>query len=169
MLIRLFLYFILSILFAAFQSTVGNFLRIGATPNLLFAMVICVAILRGSLEGGIVGVLCGLLYDFVQFSIIGLYGLIYLYIGVLCGFLCNNLYRDKFFITLGFSVVAAFVAPSIYYFFGHFMWGFDYIDIAFFSHILPEAIYAIATTIPLFFAFRALNRHFTTKKVLIDS
>lgn len=64
------------------------------TPNLLLVITFSIGILRGREEGLAAGVLCGLLLDLMSGGFVGFYGLIYMYIGLMCGFLYQHVDVD---------------------------------------------------------------------------
>jgi rod shape-determining protein MreD len=64
------------------------------TPNLLLVITFSVGVLRGKEEGLVVGVLSGLLLDLMSGGYIGFYGLIYMYIGLMCGMLYQHIDID---------------------------------------------------------------------------
>ncbi len=162
---RIVVYLLLAIIFASLQSTVGNFIRIlGAAPNFLLAMVICVSLLRGSVEGGFVGVICGLLMDFLSMTLIGFYAIVYLYIGVICGLLCTNLYRDKLVLAIAFSIPAALISSLLYFVFMFLMWGYNDYYSAVLRHILPESMYVVICILPIFYLFKIINKYFLLRE-----
>lgn len=67
---------------------------IQTTPNLLLVITFSIGVLRGKEEGLIGGAFCGLLLDFMSGGYIGFYGLIYMYIGLMCGFLYQHIDID---------------------------------------------------------------------------
>ena len=76
------------------QCTVFSSLELaGIKPNLLIIVTAAFGFVRGSREGMIVGVACGLLMDIQFGDIIGLYALIYLVAGYVNG-LFERLYFD---------------------------------------------------------------------------
>jgi rod shape-determining protein MreD len=77
------------------QTSVFSMLPfIQTTPNLLLIITFSVGILRGKEEGLIVGVLSGLFLDLMSGGYIGFYGLIYMYIGLMCGMLYQHIDID---------------------------------------------------------------------------
>jgi rod shape-determining protein MreD len=77
------------------QTSVFSMLPfIQTTPNLLLVLTFSVGILRGKEEGLIVGVLSGLFLDLMSGGYIGFYGLIYMYIGLMCGMLYQHIDID---------------------------------------------------------------------------
>jgi rod shape-determining protein MreD len=64
------------------------------TPNLLLIITFSVGILRGKEEGLTVGLFCGLLLDLMSGGYIGFYGLIYMYLGLMCGIFYQHIDVD---------------------------------------------------------------------------
>jgi rod shape-determining protein MreD len=77
------------------QTSVFSMLPfVQTTPNLLLVITFSVGVLRGKEEGLVVGVLSGLLLDLMSGGYIGFYGLIYMYIGLMCGMLYQHIDID---------------------------------------------------------------------------
>ncbi len=91
----------LLIVVQSLSATLFEHIRIGnIAPNFLIVIVVSFALLRGSKEGTLIGILAGLLQD-VSFSLsIGGTVIVYGLIGYICGKLNKNFYRENFVIPL---------------------------------------------------------------------
>lgn len=79
------------------QSSVLKGLSLsGAIPNLLLVLTVSYGYLRGETSAMTVGFFSGLLLDIFGMNVIGLYALIYLYLGYLAG-LCHSWYEPADF------------------------------------------------------------------------
>lgn len=77
------------------QSSVFSALNIGGiVPNLLIILTASWGFMEGERTGLIVGFACGLLMDIFSGPFIGLYAMIFMYIGYANGKLCNLFYPD---------------------------------------------------------------------------
>ena len=85
------------LIFACFllQSSVFTRLDLGGiTPNLLIVLTASFGFMRGEKEGMFIGFICGLLMDIFFAEYMGLYSLIYLYIGFFNGKFKKIFYPD---------------------------------------------------------------------------
>jgi len=130
------------------QSTVFSSLNIaGITPNLLIILTATWGFMDGEKSGLIVGFACGLLIDIFFGSFIGLYAIIYMYIGFLNGKFCNFFYPEDVKLPLGLIFVSDLLYGfSSYVFFfllrGRFDFGY------YFHHIiLPEIVATLICTL----------------------
>ena len=88
------LFFIICICFLL-QTTVFKALTFAnISPNLLIIAVSSFGFMRGRKEGMWVGFFCGLLIDIFFGNLIGIYALIYMYIGFINGFFQKRFYPD---------------------------------------------------------------------------
>ncbi len=72
-------------------SVFGMISIIQTTPNLLLVITFTIGILRGREEGMITGAVSGLFLDLMSGGYLGFYGLVYMYIGFMCGFLYQHI------------------------------------------------------------------------------
>lgn len=140
---------ILSVLLVfVLQSTVFTTINIGGIiPNLLVVLTACWGVMDGERSGLIVGFACGLLVDIFFAPFIGLYAIIYMYIGFLNGKFCNFFYPEDVKLPLILILVSDLIYGfSSYVFFyllrGRFDFGF------YFSHIIfPEIVATLICTL----------------------
>jgi len=132
------------------QTTILNYIEIfNIKPNLLLVFIICTALLKGNVEGAVVGFCAGLAQDMVAGRVLGFYALLGLYMGLLVGSVNKRLYRDNVFVILFFTFVSTIVYESAVYliykwvinfFSANYSSGFNLI-FSLKNVILPEAIY----------------------------
>ena len=71
-----------------------------ATPNLLLITTCIFGFMRGCNYGSVTGLFCGLLVDIFFGDVIGLYALIYMYVGFFGGLFKKMFYSDHVFMPL---------------------------------------------------------------------
>lgn len=135
-----------------------------ATPNLLLMVTCLLGFMRGCNCGSITGLFCGLFVDIFFGDIIGLYSLIYMYIGFIGGLFKKMFYSDHVFM------------PMILVFFNDFLYNIgcytfrfllrNKLDFSFYFEkiIIPEMIITTFITFILYKLFYLLNEKVFTIK-----
>ena len=91
---KIVLFIIVTICFLL-QSTVFSALSIaGISPNLLIIVVSAMGLMRGRKEGMWIGFFCGLLVDIFFGFYLGVYALLYMYVGYMNGMLQKRFFPD---------------------------------------------------------------------------
>lgn len=144
------------------QSTLfAQFSIGGINPNLLIIVVASIGFLVGSKYGMITGFIAGLMVDVFFGSVIGLYSLIYMYIGYINGNFKKILFSGDFKLPLGLIIVSDIAYGHICYIVLFLLKGdFNYLYYLR-SVILPEAVY---TTVVACLFYPLLN--VTFKKII---
>lgn len=107
---KVFLYTVCILVIVLVQSTILEYARIyNIKPNLMIVFVICVAFLRGSSEGAVIGFFMGLLQDMLFGRVLGFYALLGMYLGLTVGMINKRLYRDNFLVIVFFTFVSTIV------------------------------------------------------------
>ncbi len=94
----------ITVLFLLQCSFFPHFLLADVSPNLLIILTASAAIIDGSLEGCVVGFICGLLLDLTYGSTPGLYAFGHLIIGYAAGNVSRLIYKED--ITLPLIVIS---------------------------------------------------------------
>jgi len=116
--IRIPVYVVCILIIASIQSTLVDYIKINnVKPNLLLIFIISIALLRGNIEGGIVGFFAGLVQDILFGKVLGFYALIGLYFGVIIGMLNKRLYRDNYLVVTFFTFTSTIVYELLIYLF----------------------------------------------------
>lgn len=141
-----------------FQSSVFTRLDLGGiTPNLLIVLTASFGFMRGEKEGMFIGFICGLLMDIFFSEYMGLYSLVYLYIGFLNGKFKKIFYPDDIKLPISLIVVSDLVYGLVCYISfllrGKFHFGYYFVHI-----ILPEVVYTIIITIALYPLILIINK-----------
>ncbi len=141
------------------QCTVFQWLAIGSvSPNLLIVVTAAFGFMRGHKEGLFVGFFCGILIDLMFGSVLGVYALIYMFIGFANGFFRRNFYPDEIVMPITLIALSDFVCNIVIYivlfcFRGKFSFGY------YLAHtILPELIYTMVVAVVLYFLLLRINQ-----------
>ena len=137
-----------------FQSI--SFLTVA--PNLLIIVTASFGFMRGKKEGMYIGLLCGLLIDIFYGNILGVYALLYMYIGYMNGFFRKLFFPEDFKLPMLLISVSDFIYNFMIYFF-LFLFR-NRLDFPYYlSHvILPELVYTLLVMIVLYFMILKINR-----------
>jgi rod shape-determining protein MreD len=140
--VRIFIIGFILIINNILQSTYFQCLRIrGVVPNFYIMVIVSFALLRGSMEGAIVGFAAGLIQDIYFGSSIGFSSLIGMYIGYFCGKLSKNFYRENFLLPLALTISGTLFNGIVIYVFTYLVRGKVQFIHFLNTIILPEAIY----------------------------
>lgn len=133
------------------QSTLFQYGRI--SPNLLLIVTVAFALIRGNVEGAIIGFFCGLILDIFFGKVIGFGALVYMYIGFLNGFVYQLFYSESLLIPTLMIIVSDFVYGIVIYTFTFLLRGDLDLNYHIFNIILPEVAY---TTVFMFFCYKLI-------------
>jgi rod shape-determining protein MreD len=168
--LKLFIYSVFIFIITILQCTVLDYVKIyNVKPNLMIIFIVAVALLRGNVEGSVIGFILGLLQDAVSGKILGFYSLLGLYLGLLVGSVNRRLYRENFLVIIFFTFVSSVAYESTVYFLTRVIKGkIDYIH-AFSAVILPEAIYNSVVSVFIYILVVKMSHKFeelgkTTRK-----
>jgi len=141
------------------RTTVLNGIRVfGVAPDTGLIIVVSYAILRGEVEGAILGFFSGLLMD----SFFGRYFGFFAMCGALTGYFCGKPFRDFFRENYLMPVVLAFIAAfasGIVFYIAHFLLlaKLDF-PLYIYKIILPEALYTTLVSLPIYRLLYWMNR-----------
>lgn len=155
---KIVLFIIVTICFLL-QSTVFSALSIaGISPNLLIIVVSAMGLMRGRKEGMWIGFFCGLLVDIFFGFYLGVYALLYMYVGYMNGMLQKRFFPDDIklpMIMIGASDICCNLLIYFFLFFLRRRFDFIYYLRAI---ILPEFVYTMIVTIFLYYILLKLNQ-----------
>jgi len=86
----------------------------GVVPNLIFLVVVTLALVKGPVAGGICGFAGGLLFDLLGTSMVGPYALVLTLVGYLAGMLTANMFAEGWLLPVTVVAIAS-VATEIAY------------------------------------------------------
>ena len=141
---RVLIYTLCVIVILVLQTTVLDFIKVfNVEPNILLVFVVCIALLRGNVEGAVLGLFSGLALDMIAGTTIGFYALLGMYLGFTAGSVNKGLYKDNLLVVVFFTFLFTF-AYEILVFILKVLLPSGNITELFYSLryiILPEAIY----------------------------
>lgn len=92
---RVYIFLIILINFIL-QTSLYNFVEIfGEIPNISLILVVIFAINSNEIEGSIIGIVTGLLYDIMVMNVIGINTLIYFVVGIAFGYIGDELNKEN--------------------------------------------------------------------------
>lgn len=153
------LFYLIMFLCFLLQSTLFKHLSFGGIgPNLLLIATTSVGFMRGEKQGLLAGFVSGLFVDIFFGDVIGLYAMIYMYIGFLNGKFSRIFYPEDLKLPLALITLSDLSYGMICYIILFLLRGrfnFPY----FFLHIiLPETVYTIVMSIILYPIFLTLYK-----------
>ena len=156
---KIVLFLIITICFLL-QTTVFQALTFAnIAPNLLIIVVSAFGLMRGKKEGLWIGFFCGLLVDIFFGFYLGVYALLYMYIGYINGMFQKRFYPDDIklpMILIGSSDIICNLVIYVVLFLFRSRFKFWY----YFSAIMiPEFVYTMVITIFLYFILLKINQH----------
>lgn len=98
-----------------FQTTLLDYLKImNIKPNLILILIICIALIRGGMEGAYAGLVAGLFQDILSGHSIGPYALLGFLVGFALGGFNKRFYRDNFLICALITFIVSVLYESIF-------------------------------------------------------
>jgi rod shape-determining protein MreD len=129
---------------------------LGVVPLTAMLIIVSYAILRGDVEGAVVGFCAGLLQDVFFMDVIGIHALLFAVTGYICGKPFKDFFTDSFLLPVVLTLFAMLGYETIFYFINFTMRGrlADYFRII----ILPETIYTMLLAIPVYRLMFYINK-----------
>ncbi len=145
--------FLLVIFCFVLQSTVFKAIAFGGIiPNLMIVLTASFGFMRGEKTGLLFGFFCGLLADIFFGNVIGLYAIIYMYIGYVNGKFNKIFYPDDIKLPLALILVSDITYGFLCYVILFLMRGRFHFTYYLLHIILPEMVYTIGVTL-IFYPF----------------
>lgn len=143
--------------------SLSNF-EVVATPNLLLFVTCIFGFMLGCNYGSVTGLVCGLLVDIFFGDIIGLYALIYMYVGFFSGLFKKMFYSDHVFMPMLLVFISDFIYNALLYVFRFLLR--NKLDFSFYFEkiIFPEMIITTFIAFILYKLFYVLNEKILTEK-----
>ncbi|MFV0464894.1 MAG: rod shape-determining protein MreD [Lachnospiraceae bacterium] len=140
------------------QTTVFQALSFATiSPNLMIIVTSSFGFMRGKKEGMVIGFFCGLLIDIFFGNLVGLYALVYMYIGYVNGLFRTMFYPEDIKLPIILISVSDIICNLSIFIFQFLLRGkfnfFFYLK----SIILPELVYTILVTVFLYFIILRIN------------
>ncbi|MCR4959879.1 MAG: rod shape-determining protein MreD [Lachnospiraceae bacterium] len=145
-----------------FQGTVFASLNFANTsPNLLIILIVSLSLMRGEKTGVILGFFAGILMDVFMGTTIGLYALIFMYLGYANGSFHRVFFPEDIKLPMIMIVVSDIFYGFLVYILLFLLRGRTDFSFYFSNVILPEAIYTIVITILLYPLILWINKLLT--------
>ena len=142
------------------QSSVFAFLPLGnVTPDILIAAVVSFSLMYGSREGLWLGFWAGLILDLFYGPHIGMYALIYMYVGYLNGLFRRFGYAEELKFPIFMVAVSEFFINLVTCFFTFYFRGKTNLLYYLRTIILPKTVYTTALAAVLCFVFLQIYRY----------
>ncbi|MDR1530850.1 MAG: rod shape-determining protein MreD [Clostridiales bacterium] len=140
------------------QTTVFGYIEIiGVKPNTMLVIIAVYAILRGDVEGAIVGLCAGFLQDLFFSDALGHYALLGALLGFFCGKPFKNFYREHTMLPLLLTAGAIMVYEFVFYVSRFLFEGKVDLSYYFIRIILPETVYTMLFALPVYHLVFKLN------------
>ena len=135
-----------------------------ATPNLLLFVTCIFGFMRGCNYGSVTGIFCGLLVDIFFGDVIGLYALIYMYVGFFSGLFKKMFYSNHVFMPMLLVFTSDFIYNAFVYIFRFLLR--NKLDFSYYFEkiIFPEMIITTFIAFALYKLFYILNEKILTLK-----
>lgn len=140
------------------QATLVDYIKIfSIKPNLLLVFTVSIALLRGNVEGAIIGFFTGLSQDMLTGKFLGFYSLLGMYLGAIIGSVNKRLYRENYVVIIFFTFVSTIIYEWLVYFLSTFMQNQIDLLYPFKSVIFYEAIYNSFISVLVYMFVMKLN------------
>lgn len=135
-----------------------------ATPNLLLLVTCMFGFTRGRNYGSITGLICGFMVDIFFGDVIGLYALLYMYVGFFSGIFRRIFYSDHVFMPMLLVFCSDFMYNTACYIFRFLLR--NKLDFSFYFNkiFFPEMIITTFLALILYKLFYLLNEKIFTQK-----
>lgn len=151
--------FLLIIICFVLQSTVFQRLSFGGiVPNLMIVLTASFGFMRGEKTGTMFGFFSGLLTDIFFGSVIGLYAMIYMYIGYANGKFNRSFYPEEIKLPLFLIFVSDLSCGMLCYIIFFLMRGRFHFTYYLLHIILPEMVYTILVTLLFYPLVLGINK-----------
>jgi len=139
-------------------SALPYFEILNVKPDTAILIIVSYAVLRGDVEGAILGFCAGLLRDVFFSDYIGLHALLGLCVGYFCGKPFKNFFPENYLPPLILSAISLFAYEFADYFFNLLFQGKVDIWFYFRTIILPTVIYTVILAMPIYRLLYALDK-----------
>lgn len=135
--------FILMMVFILQSSVLSAIAIRGIIPNLTVVTVVSFALLRGRVDGAVVGGILGLLQDIYYGPVVGFYAIVFMLLGYATGYLYRNFYRDSVLVPIGIMLIGDLYQNFLVYFFTFLFRGRLSFGVYMAQIMIPEMIYTL--------------------------
>jgi rod shape-determining protein MreD len=147
------------------QTTLMQYIQIhGILPNTAVILIVSYALLRGSIEGAVVGLFAGLLQDIFFGTAFGYFTFLGMATGYLAGRSNRNFYRENYVMPIMLCSIAVFLYETAIYLTSFLFRGHLNIFYYFGRTILPETVYTAMFTIIVYRILFSVNEWLELKE-----
>ncbi len=149
------------------ESTIFQYTRIlGIKPDFTIILVVSYAIMRGSMYGGFIGLISGLLNDLIYGKSFGISSLSYMLTGYIIGQSQENVFKDSLIPPIIFNIIGVFIYQHLFYLASY----LSKVDISYVyilvNVIIPQSIYnGILGGVTYKYIHKLDERSFMDKKI----
>lgn len=156
--LRLGVYFILLVAATLLQVVALPILSSQVRPDLVLLVVVMWALVGGPVQGGIIGVLGGLVVDLFSGRFVGMGILTKAVIGILVGWLEPRFFKDNVIVPVSFAVGATLGEQLLYWLLlSAFGWGLPF-DHVLFRIIVPTVLFDAVLAYPVFLLVQEIEK-----------
>lgn len=154
------------LLFSVLQPTWLDSIEVFSTkPNLFLIYIIVVACFCGRPEGATVGLVFGFVLDMLIGRLWGMNTLLGMLSGFFIAHFCKKVLRNSnFFIAMIFVFVMSLFYEVVYYFTAFLTVDNVQFGAMFVKSILPECVYNVVVSLPIYFLIRKFSKSLYTDK-----
>lgn len=140
------------------QTTLIDYIKVfNIKPNLVLALIVCVALIRGDKEASFFGLAAGLLQDILCGLSIGPYALMGFIVGFALGGFNKRFYRDNVFVCAIITFVVSIIYEGIIILPTIPLSDYQLILQLIKSDIIVEALYNVVISIPVYILILKIN------------
>jgi rod shape-determining protein MreD len=157
--LRTLIFTILILLNFTLQSTVFSYIELfSVAPNTALIIVVSYAMLRGDVEGALVGFLAGLLIDVFFGGPLGLFALMYAVTGFLCAKPFRDFIRENYLLPIVLVIAASLALESVSFGVLYALRGNAEYMYYLRTRIIPLTIYTVLLCVPIYALVYKVNK-----------
>jgi len=140
------------------QATVFSYIEIlQVAPNTALLIVVSYAMLRGDVEGAIIGFCAGFLIDLIFGQVLGFYALFYALIGFLCGKPFKDFVRENYLLPIVLSIISTIALESVTFGALFALRGNAEFLLYLRTRIIPATVYTVMLSVPVYILVYRIN------------
>jgi rod shape-determining protein MreD len=143
-------YAVAILILTALQSTPHLFEILSVKPVLLLPFALAAATHKGEVEGAVISIICGILFDISINSPFGAYTFFFMVFGVSAGLLSRFLLQKSWFNFMFIVGISSLLIQFFDFFFNYILVGYSCVGVIFLTHHLLCAIYTTVIS-PIFY------------------
>lgn len=149
------------IILSSLQVSMCDYLAIfGIVPNIVIPFVVSVAVVEGSVVGGVVGLFSGIFIDALSRGTVIANSITYMYLAILCGIISTTYLRRNVGVALIVTFTGTIICEEFIHFLHFAIWGSSEMFSALLNPILPVAVYTTILAVPIYYF---------TKKIILKN